>query len=434
MDKKDKRQKIIVKLVCVLLSFGLWIYVTNIQSSIRTYTLKDVPVRLLNTKSLNQFNLAISPGQDFTVDLKIEGDSKYIYSVTKGEFSLVADMGEYALKTGVNNIPVQVVNSPSQVNIQNDSNLIVSVKLEKLVSKEFNTVSNVNVTYANGVYKKEESFTSEKVQVSGPESSVNKVERVALVGQLNNVNGNITKQFPLEALDSNGEVVQGVILSKSTGSISVAVNNGKSINIEPTVTGNLPSGYTLSKVTSDITAVQVVGNQNIISNLKSLKTEPIDLSGITETTEKKVKIILPDGVKLATGDGYTNVKIEVSKDEGKKDESEKNITKNFDVNIKYTGLNDKLDISNNTPTINITVSGKQGDVDSLTSGDFTGTFDLSSYSKAGTFEKEPNVKLNKNVNVTIQNIGKVKFTLKEKDTTTSTDNNQNNEDNSKKTT
>ena len=80
MDKKDKRQKIIVKLVCVLLSFGLWIYVTNIQSSIRTYTLKDVPVRLLNTKSLNQFNLAISPGQDFTVDLKIEGDSKYIFS------------------------------------------------------------------------------------------------------------------------------------------------------------------------------------------------------------------------------------------------------------------------------------------------------------------------------------------------------------------
>ena len=434
MDKKDKRQKIIVKLVCVLLSFGLWLYVTNVQSSIRTYTLKGVPVRLVNTQSLNQFNLAISPGQEFTVDIKIEGDSKYIYSVTKEEFSLVADMGEYALKTGNNNIPVQVVNSPSQVNIQNDSNLIVAVKLEKLIKKEFDTVSNVNITYSNNVYKKNESFTSEKVQVSGPESSVNKIDRVALVGQLKNVSGNITKQFPLEALDSNGEVVKDVTLSKTIGKISVSVNNGKSIDIETSTTGQLPDGYKISKITPDITAVQVVGDTNVISQLKSLKTEPIDLSGITETTDKKVKIILPEGVKLATGDGYVNVKIEVLKEENKKDETEKNTTKNFDIPITYTGLNDKLEINNKTETISITVNGKQTDLDNLTSGDFSATLDLGSYNKSGTFEGEPNVKLNKNIDAKISNVGKVKFSLKDKDKATSTDNNENKQDNNKKTT
>ena len=104
MDKRNTKQTLVIKLVCVLLSFGLWLYITNIQSPIRTYTLKDVSVKLLNTQSLKQFGLAISPKQTFTVDLSLEGDAKDIYSVTKDQFSLTADLGEYALKTGINNI------------------------------------------------------------------------------------------------------------------------------------------------------------------------------------------------------------------------------------------------------------------------------------------------------------------------------------------
>lgn len=431
MDKKDKRQKLIVKLVCVLLSFGLWIYVGNVQSSIRSYTIKNVPVKLVNTDALRQFNLAISPDQDFTVDIKIEGDSKYIYSVTKEDFSLVADMGEYALKTGVNNIPVQVVNSPSQVNIENNDNLIVSVKLEKMITKEFNTVSNVNITYANGVYKKNENFTSEQVSVSGPESAVNRVSRVALTGTINNVSGNITKAFPLEPLDENGDVVQGVTLSKSTGTISIGVNNGKSLSVQPNITGSLPSGYKLVSATPNITSVEVLGDANTIASIQSLKTEPIDLSNITDDTEKMVKVIVPNGIKLANSNGDVTVKIDVEKESEPKPGVNQEITKNFEIPVNYTGLDSSLDITDKSQTVTFTVKGKQSDVDSLNNGNFSCAVDLSSYKEAGTFEKDADIKLANNTSVTVSNPSKIKFTLQQK--STPTDKDQNNDKSDKKT-
>ena len=67
--------------------------------------------------------------------------------------------------------------------------------------------SQVQVNYASGVYKDKEKFTASKVEVSGPESTVNKVASVAMVGELNDVNTNITKEFLLEPLDANGNSI-----------------------------------------------------------------------------------------------------------------------------------------------------------------------------------------------------------------------------------
>ena len=92
MDKRNTKQTLGIKLLCLLLSFILWLYVSNVQNSVRTYTLKDVPVKVLNTESLKSYGLALAPDQNFSVDLKLEGDVKYIYSVSKDQFALTADI------------------------------------------------------------------------------------------------------------------------------------------------------------------------------------------------------------------------------------------------------------------------------------------------------------------------------------------------------
>ncbi len=51
MDNWNNKQKVIVQLVCILLSLGLWIYVTNIENPIKSYELNNVPVEILNSDS-----------------------------------------------------------------------------------------------------------------------------------------------------------------------------------------------------------------------------------------------------------------------------------------------------------------------------------------------------------------------------------------------
>ena len=137
MDKGSAKERLIIKLVCVLLSFCLWIYVNNVETTVKTYTLKNVPVKLVNVEALKNYGLALSPGQKFEVNLNLEGPSKYIYSVNQNDFTIQADLSEYALKNGENNIPVQIINYPQQVNIKNNVYLIVKVKLETLEKKTF---------------------------------------------------------------------------------------------------------------------------------------------------------------------------------------------------------------------------------------------------------------------------------------------------------
>lgn len=453
MDKGNKKQTLIIKLVCILLSFGLWLYITNIENPTKSYTLRGVPVKLLNTQTLKQFNLAISPDQTFDVNLSLEGDTKDIYSIDKDKFSLVADIGEYALKTGINNIPVQVVNYPEKLNIKNNGDLVVKVKLEKLISKSFDVTSQVQVNYASGVYKDKEKFTASKVEVSGPESAVNKVASVAMVGELNDVNTNITKEFLLEPLDANGDVVKDVKLSKDKEKMSVYVSNSKTVDIKTNYIGSLPDGYKLVSTIPSRKSVEIIGEKNNIDSVNSLNTEDVNLSDIKNNTQKKVKIILPEDISLADGDDYITININVepenqnnsntnnqsdnntntnannnknsstSNNNSNNTSHEDNLktTKSFEIPVNYTGLDNDMKISDESKTVNITVEGNKEDMSNISTADFVCNFDLSNFKQSGTFEENCNVSMvNSDRKVSISNVDKIKFTLDKKSTQATT--------------
>ena len=92
MDNWKNKQKIIVQLVCLLLSLGLWIYVTNIENPIKSYELSRVPVEIKNIDSLKNAGLALSPNQEFYVNLKIEGNSQDLFSIDKSDFTISVDL------------------------------------------------------------------------------------------------------------------------------------------------------------------------------------------------------------------------------------------------------------------------------------------------------------------------------------------------------
>ena len=80
MDSWKTKQKIIVQVVSLFISIGLWLYVTNTENPIRTVEVSKVPVQLLNANALSDQGIALVPNQNIYVDLKVEGYSPVSYT------------------------------------------------------------------------------------------------------------------------------------------------------------------------------------------------------------------------------------------------------------------------------------------------------------------------------------------------------------------
>ena len=74
----ERKNKKIAIIICILLSFALWLYVVNVENPNHEFKIRDVQVGMLNTEALESRGLVFAPDQELKVDLKIEGPSNKV--------------------------------------------------------------------------------------------------------------------------------------------------------------------------------------------------------------------------------------------------------------------------------------------------------------------------------------------------------------------
>lgn len=232
MDSWKNKQKVIVQLVCILLSLCLWIYVTNIKNPIKSYELKNVPVEILNSNSLQDSGLALVPNQNFYVNLKIEGNTQDLFNVDKDSFKIIVDLSEYVLKKGENKVAVNIKESPSSITIKNSNGLTISVNTEEYATNEVPVKSEINITSKSSYYVATPVFSPKTVVVSGPKSLVKKVTKVVAQGEESNASKTIVKDFIISPVDENDNEVIGVKLSEKWVEGTIEINEGKVVPIK----------------------------------------------------------------------------------------------------------------------------------------------------------------------------------------------------------
>ena len=400
MDRAKKRS-IVVKGVCLLLSFILWLYVSNVENPTRTSDLKGVSVELLNQEVLNSSNLYLSKNQKPSVDLKLEGKAKDIYSLKKDDFVLKADLSNYALKAGENNIPVEIISAPEDVTIKNRSILTVKVDLEEGIEKNVKVRSSVKTTFKEGVSKKSIKVSPDSVKVSGPESLVKNVDSVVLKGELLDISKDMSKNFNLVAVDSDGNEVSGVQISENTGKLTVSVGSSKQVKVNVVKQGTLPSDFILKGINLSVGSVDIIGDTDIIKSIHQIDTEPIDLSNITERQTINIKLNLPEGVYLMDNINVITANVEVSK---KEEDTNKIVSKKIDgVKVEVV---DKVNttLTYEVSNIVVEVSGNSKEVSALTSENISAFVSVAGITTAGEQEIFLNVSLkNAGSSVTIVN-------------------------------
>ena len=401
MDNWKNKQKIIVQLVCLLLSLGLWIYVTNIENPIKSYELSRVPVEIKNADSLKDAGLALSPNQEFYVNLKIEGNSQDLFSVDKSDFTISVDLNEFVLKNGENKITVNIENSPSTVKIKNSNGLTITINTEAYSTKEVPVKSKINVISKSSYYVATPIFSPETIVVSGPESLVNKVTKVVAEGEESNAIKTIVKNYIVIPVDENDKEVTGIQLSQKWAEAIIEINEGKIVPIKINTTGTLPSGLRLKSISSTTTEIGITGPESALSSINEIGTETINLSEIKDSTNIDVALGIPDGILIHNGENSITVSIVVEKVQ----------TKEFIIDYSMIGQQEGITVVPDNNKVTITVSGFEDVLNSLTEANFTAELDVSEYIEEGEFSKVPTVNLVGVDNVNIDNVSEIKLTV-----------------------
>ena len=405
MDKSENRT-LIVKIICFLLSCGLWLYISNVENPLRTYELKNIPVELINQDSLTNSKFAIMNKQQFTVDLKLEGPTSDVINVKKEDFKIVADMSAYALKSGENIIPVQIINYPENINIKNNGFLGIKVNLEELVEKAITIKSKVKVNYKEHIYEKEQTISPKMVTVTGGKSSVERISEAILTGEEKDIDKNKESQYDIKFVDSVGNEVNNIKSDSETAKLSIVVTNGKIIPINLKTKGTISQGFVLEGYELSKNNVNILGDSQNLDKIESIDTEVVDMSSLQADSEMEVKLNLPEGISVENRENTIKVKFKVIKEE--------TTTKNLVCNVQYKNLNEAFSLDSSNSTTNIIVTGSQTDLDKISSKNINVILDLANVKAEGTFNYTPQATLVNGDNATVSDVGSVNIVVKKK--------------------
>ena len=403
MDDWNNKQKAIVQIVCLLLSIGLWFYVTNVENPIKTQDINKVPVKLINEEVLRDSNLILAPNQQFFVNLKVEGTIQDLRKISKDDFEIVIDLSEYAYKIGANKIPVHIADSPARVAIKNNSSLTLTIYIDEYIQKDIEITSDINIIAKPTYYVAPVEFDKSKVTISGPKSAVDTVYSVVARGEEYNISETIYKSYNLYPVDENGNKVENVTLSQDTIDATIKVNAGKIVPIKINTIGQLASSMRLKDFTSNYKEVELSGPKETLDMIEVIETEEVNLSNITGNTTVEVALKIPDNVQVNLGE-VKSVSINVV--------VENELSKEVTVEVDLNGLSEELKLNIENKTIRVKVIGYEEDIKDITADSIKASIDLSKYIEAGQFTELPKVVLiTPNDKVRIEALDKLTFDI-----------------------
>ena len=407
---EDKNKSIIIKLACVLAAFFLWIYTSNESNSLQTRVVKNIPVQILNTEALEDAGLIVSIDEEYTISLKITGTAASIYSATVDDFTVVADLSGYVLSEGTKKIPVNILKSPESVNIVNDTTLWAEIKFDKLVKKEMQVKINTTGNVEDGYYQDSLVVEPSTVTISGSEKYVDMVSSIYAEIDLENTKTDLTLSLPVLAVDSVGKTVSGITINPENVKVSIPIKGTKNVDINITTKGSLQENMILEKITPSIAQIKIAGDEKLISSIESISTEPVDLSLLTEKSNKlTVKLDSPEDLVLVGDDEAIEVVIDL----------DKIIEKNLTVDIENRNLDSALDVKYVSKEVSLIVKGAENILNNLSELNVVGFLDFMDL-KEGIYDIPVKFELPNNVSIVSQNLKNVNVAISKKNITETT--------------
>ncbi|MDP4177264.1 MAG: CdaR family protein [Bacillota bacterium] len=403
MVEEKRKQKWIIIISCIVVSFCLWLYISSVNNIIKTVKI-TVPVTILNTESVSQYKLAVLSDKKYTVSITVKGVLPYIDEVKADNFKIIADLGDYAVKKGENKIPLSIKEIPQNVNIINKDTLWVTIYMDDLEEKSVPVKVNIVGNVKDGYSALDTVVTPKEVNISGAAKYVDSISSVYTNIDLKDSEKDINMTLPLQASSESDTAISNIKIQPSVVSVLTPVRKTKLVSVNVTTKGNIDKNLNMKSIIAVPDKVKIAGTDSVIDSITKLDTEPVDLSTISDSGTLNTKIILPDGVKLLNNSDTVQVKVTL----------ENVIQKNYSMDIQTKNLSDAYNVTLNNTKESFIVSGTQSTIEGIKNEDISCYVDLNSLGE-GDYDVPITIILPDGVNKLSQSPSTVKVSIKKKD-------------------
>ena len=367
------KNKVLYMLLSVLVAFSLWLYVVTVVSPGSEETYYNVQVVLQNENILEERGLMITSDLE-TVNLTLSGNRTDLNKLDSSNIQVLVNAATIEA-AGTHRLDY-TVSYPSTVN-GNDitrtgqSTNMITLKTEKRITKRVDVVAEYIGSVPEGFIADKENavLDYESVEISGPESVVEKIAQARIQVDLNGKNMTVAGQYVYDLCDERGNPVdvERVTTNVEAVNLTVKVQRVKEIklNVQTVYGGGVTEKN--STVTVEPQTIRISGSDALLEGLDVLELGSVDLGEILEDTTLTFPITLPEGVTNETGVTEATVAVKFSDLKSKT----LNITQIQAVNVPAG-----MEVDMITQALEITVRGPSLLIDSITEKDVTVTVDF----------------------------------------------------------
>lgn len=261
------------------------------------------------------------------------------------------------------------------------------ITLERLITKNFPVELSISGSPPLGYKEGTPTIQPEEVTISGPESAMQKIEKVEVSLDISGATTSVIKNLPVSITDKNGNDVPNLSVTPKEVRITqpIRLQGGfRNVVVKVITTGQVANGYRLTNISvSPPTVTLFSDDPRLVDQLPGyVETTPVDLTNLTDDTEINVGLNLPEGVTLVSEPGVL-VQVSVAAIEG-------SIT--LTLPIEIVGLDPDLAATISPQVIDVIIAGPLNILDNLTTENFRVILDLSNL-PPGIYQRTPVVDL-----------------------------------------
>ncbi len=312
-----------LKLISLLLAFLLWFIVISIDDPVKSKTLTNIKVNLINTEELEEKGMVweILDGTDILRTVSFDAPLSVREVIESSDIIAQADLSEI---TVADTVAIEFMCPKYSGQVTNISGNISNVKLqiESRVTKWIDIKPVLVGTLQEGCIIGNTILEQNRLEIAGPQSKISQVtEAIVEINVAGAGPGELSAKVDIHLLDAQGNEITYANVTKNTNAImtTVEVHATEEIPVEYQYMGTPAEGYLETGVFETTPqTVRIAGTTNALNRINKIvvsKSE-VDITGATGNLEQVIdlKNYLPNTVYFADssfdGKAYVTVYVE----------------------------------------------------------------------------------------------------------------------------
>lgn len=394
-----------LKLLAALLAVTVWLIVNNVDDPMTSKTFKNITVEVQNEQAITSLDKVYEIETGGTINVTAYGKQSIIRKISAANIVATADLSQLSV-TKAAKIQLSCPNYEG-VTLSSDVEML-SISLEERAAKR----CGVNVitfgTPAEGHALGNIQKSKATIEVSGPESLVERVEEVRVEVNVEGVSDDFTARLEPKAYDAQDKPIESdnLTFGDSKIKVTVEINSTKMVPITVNTHGTPAEGYHIIAMKVNPATIEVTGGDRELERCKSISIS-YDVSNCNADVYEEVTLAeqLPEGISVVDQEITTvTLLLTISKQELQ--------TVNIPLrNIEIRNLGEDLELSFNGAGSSVAISAvwaSNEETKSIQSSDLTAYIDCKGL-EPGTHTVE--VKFEENTDILIENTGTVKVNI-----------------------